>query len=160
MEAIMNFIQATGFYQIVHSRALGHADGGGGAVAGGHDLVLHLHGLQNKENVALLHGGVPVPAARNDAIPNRQAMIAAISAAIAEEEGADLNAIRILSAAPLATRTSRMVPGMGAVTFSPPAGAGAAGAGAAAAPPSPPPLRRRRAPILTPSAFCPLKNFN
>ena len=40
---------------------------------------------------------VPVPAARNDAIPNRQAMIAAISAAIAEEEGADLNAIRILS---------------------------------------------------------------
>ena len=33
----------------------------------------------------------------NDAIPNRQAMIAAISAAIAEEEGADLNAIRILS---------------------------------------------------------------
>ena len=36
---------------------------------------------------------VPVPAARNDAIPNRQAMIAAI----AEEEGADLNAIRILS---------------------------------------------------------------
>lgn len=31
------------------------------------------------------------------AIPNRQAMIAAISAAIAEEEGTSLSAIRILS---------------------------------------------------------------
>ena len=40
---------------------------------------------------------VPVPAARNDAIPNRQAMIAAIAAAIAEEEGTDLAGIRILS---------------------------------------------------------------
>ncbi len=38
-----------------------------------------------------------VPAARNDVIPNRQAMIAAISAAIAEDLGADLAAIRILS---------------------------------------------------------------
>lgn len=37
------------------------------------------------------------PAVRTDAIPNRQAMIAAISAAIAEEEGTDLSAIRILS---------------------------------------------------------------
>jgi len=42
----------------------------------------------------------PVPAApapRADAIPNRQAMIAAIAAAIAEEEGTDLAGIRILS---------------------------------------------------------------
>lgn len=37
------------------------------------------------------------PAVRNDAIPNRQAMIAAISAVIAEEEGADVSGIRILS---------------------------------------------------------------
>ena len=37
---------------------------------------------------------VPAPGA---AIPNRQAMIAAIAAAIAEEEGTDLAGIRILS---------------------------------------------------------------
>ena len=37
------------------------------------------------------------PAVRNDAIPNRQAMIAAISAAIAEEMGTDISGIRILS---------------------------------------------------------------
>ncbi len=37
------------------------------------------------------------PAVRNDAIPNRQAMIAAISAAIAEDLGTDLAGIRILS---------------------------------------------------------------
>ena len=37
------------------------------------------------------------PAAKEEAIPNRQAMIAAISAAIAEEEGTSLSAIRILS---------------------------------------------------------------
>ena len=37
------------------------------------------------------------PAARADAIPNRQAMIAAISAVIAEVEGTDLAGIRILS---------------------------------------------------------------
>jgi len=37
------------------------------------------------------------PAAGNDAIPNRQAMIAAISAAIAEDLGTDLTGIRILS---------------------------------------------------------------
>ena len=41
----------------LHGGALGDADGGGGAVAGSHDLVLHLHGLQDEENVALLHGG-------------------------------------------------------------------------------------------------------
>ena len=35
--------------------------------------------------------------AKAEAIPNRQAMIAAISAAIAEEEGTSLSAIRILS---------------------------------------------------------------
>ena len=40
---------------------------------------------------------VPAPAVRNDAIPNRQAMIAAIAAVIAEEEGADVSGIRILS---------------------------------------------------------------
>lgn len=41
----------------------------------------------------------PVPAAptASAAIPNRQAMIAAIAAAIAEEEGTDLSGIRILS---------------------------------------------------------------
>ena len=38
-----------------------------------------------------------VPAVRNDAIPNRQAMIAAISAAIAEDMGTDISGIRILS---------------------------------------------------------------
>lgn len=38
----------------------------------------------------------PAPAA-GAAIPNRQAMIAAISAAIAEEEGTDMSGIRILS---------------------------------------------------------------
>lgn len=37
------------------------------------------------------------PAAGAEAIPNRQAMIAAIAAAIAEEEGTDLAGIRILS---------------------------------------------------------------
>ena len=37
-----------------------------------------------------------VPAAV-ESIPNRQAMIAAVSAAVAEELGADLSAIRILS---------------------------------------------------------------
>ena len=37
------------------------------------------------------------PAPQADAIPNRQAMIAAISAAIAEEEGTDLTGIRVLS---------------------------------------------------------------
>ena len=37
------------------------------------------------------------PAAGVEAIPNRQAMIAAIAAAIAEEEGTDLAGIRILS---------------------------------------------------------------
>ena len=37
------------------------------------------------------------PAARADAIPNRQAMIAAIAAVIAEEEGTDITGIRILS---------------------------------------------------------------
>ena len=37
------------------------------------------------------------PAVRNDAIPNRQAMIAAISAAIAEDMGTDPAGIRILS---------------------------------------------------------------
>ena len=40
---------------------------------------------------------VPVPAARNDAIPNRQAMIAAIAVAVAEEMGTDPAGIRILS---------------------------------------------------------------
>ena len=38
-----------------------------------------------------------VSAAPAAAIPNRQAMIAAIAAAIAEEEGTDLTGIRILS---------------------------------------------------------------
>ena len=50
-------------------------------------------------------GGTPAPvaaapaapAAVSAAIPNRQAMIAAIAAAIAEEEGADLSGIRVLS---------------------------------------------------------------
>lgn len=50
-------------------------------------------------------GGAPVPVpaaptpapAASAAVPNRQALIAAISAAIAEEEGADLSGIRILS---------------------------------------------------------------
>ena len=37
------------------------------------------------------------PAATAAAIPNRQAMIAAIAAVIAEEEGADVSGIRILS---------------------------------------------------------------
>lgn len=41
------------------------------------------------------------PAAKTDAIPNRQAMIAAIAAAIAEEEGTDITGIRILSVKPL-----------------------------------------------------------
>ena len=40
---------------------------------------------------------VAAPAAGVEAIPNRQAMIAAIAAAIAEEEGTDLAGIRILS---------------------------------------------------------------
>ena len=39
----------------------------------------------------------PAPAASSAAIPNRQAMIAAISAAIAEDLGTDLSGIRILS---------------------------------------------------------------
>ena len=50
-------------------------------------------------------GGTPAPvaaapaapAAVSAAIPNRQAMIAAIAAAIAEEEGTDLAGIRVLS---------------------------------------------------------------
>lgn len=37
------------------------------------------------------------PAAQNTAIPNRQAMIAAIAAAIAEDLGTDASGIRILS---------------------------------------------------------------
>ena len=37
------------------------------------------------------------PAARTDAIPNRQAMIAAIAVAVAEEMGTDPAGIRILS---------------------------------------------------------------
>ena len=39
----------------------------------------------------------PAAAAGAETIPNRQAMIAAIAAAIAEEEGTDLAGIRILS---------------------------------------------------------------
>ena len=39
----------------------------------------------------------PAPAAAGAAVPNRQAMIAAIAAAVAEEEGTDLAGIRILS---------------------------------------------------------------
>lgn len=39
----------------------------------------------------------PAAAAGAESIPNRQAMIAAIAAAIAEEEGTDLAGIRILS---------------------------------------------------------------
>lgn len=38
-----------------------------------------------------------VPAAATDAIPNRQELIAAVSAALAEELGTDVSAIRILS---------------------------------------------------------------
>ena len=37
------------------------------------------------------------PAARTEAIPNRQAMIAAIAVAVAEEMGTDPSGIRILS---------------------------------------------------------------
>ena len=40
---------------------------------------------------------VPAAAAAPDAIPNRQELIAAISAALAEELGTDVSAIRILS---------------------------------------------------------------
>ncbi len=39
----------------------------------------------------------PAPAASANAIPNRQAMIAAIAAAIAEDLGTDISGIRILS---------------------------------------------------------------
>lgn len=39
----------------------------------------------------------PAPAARAEAIPNRQAMIAAIAVAVAEEMGTDPAGIRILS---------------------------------------------------------------
>ncbi len=39
----------------------------------------------------------PAPKASASAIPNRQAMIAAIAAVIAEEEGTDITGIRILS---------------------------------------------------------------
>ena len=42
-------------------------------------------------------GGPAAAPAASAAIPNRQAMIAAISAAIAEEEGTDMSGIRILS---------------------------------------------------------------
>ena len=39
----------------------------------------------------------PVPAPVSDEIPNKQDFIAAVSAALAEELGADVSAIRILS---------------------------------------------------------------
>ena len=39
----------------IHRRALSGADGSNGAAAGRHDLVFHLHGLQDEEDVALLH---------------------------------------------------------------------------------------------------------
>ena len=50
---------------------------------------------------------VPAAAAAPDAIPNRQELIAAISAALAEELGTDVSAIRILSFKP-ANKKSRL----------------------------------------------------
>ena len=39
----------------------------------------------------------PVVSANNDVIPNREEVVAAICAAIAEEEGTDISAIRVVS---------------------------------------------------------------
>ena len=39
----------------------------------------------------------PVVSANNDVIPNREELVAAICAAIAEEEGTDISAIRVVS---------------------------------------------------------------
>jgi sodium pump decarboxylase gamma subunit len=39
----------------------------------------------------------PVVSATNDVIPNREELVAAVCAAIAEEEGTDISAIRVVS---------------------------------------------------------------
>ncbi len=39
----------------------------------------------------------PAPVASNASIPNREELVAAICAAVAEEEGTDISAIRVLS---------------------------------------------------------------
>ena len=53
--------------------------------------------MGKNEAVAAPAAAVAVPAAQNTAIPNRQAMIAAIAASIAEDLGTTASGIRILS---------------------------------------------------------------
>lgn len=53
--------------------------------------------MGKNEMVAAPAAAAAAPAAQNTAIPNRQAMIAAIAAAIAEDLGTDASGIRILS---------------------------------------------------------------
>lgn len=53
--------------------------------------------LKDKKNAAAPAAAVAAAPAAEAAIPNRQAMIAAISAALAEELGTSVNGIRILS---------------------------------------------------------------
>jgi len=50
-----------------------------------------------KKPAAAPAAAAAAPAAQEKAIPNRQAMIAAIAAAIAEDLGTDISGIRILS---------------------------------------------------------------
>jgi len=53
--------------------------------------------LLEKKPAAAPTVAAAAPAAQENAIPNRQAMIAAIAAAIAEDLGTDISGIRILS---------------------------------------------------------------
>jgi len=53
--------------------------------------------MGDKTAVPAPAAAAPAPAARTDAIPNRQAMVAAIAVAVAEEMGTDPAGIRILS---------------------------------------------------------------
>lgn len=55
-----------------------------------------LMGMEKKD-AAPVAAAPAAPAVQNTAIPNRQAMIAAIAAAIAEDLGTDASGIRILS---------------------------------------------------------------
>lgn len=50
-----------------------------------------------KQKPVKKEAAAPSPVASNAEIPNREELVAAITAAIAEEEGKDISAIRVLS---------------------------------------------------------------
>ena len=60
-------------------------------------LCYIMSALCRKPDAPVMAAAAAAPAAGESVIPNRQAMIAAISAAIAEDMGTDMSGIRILS---------------------------------------------------------------